>query len=611
MRYLSLRILEIDLSERKTKVIELPDQWVREYIGGRGLGTRLLWERTKEGLEPLAPEAEMYILTGPLTGIATGGAHTCLTFKSPLSGNTIGFAVTGAQWGTELRCTGYDGIILKGKSSKPVYLMIKDDEVEIRDAEHLWGTTTWQAQQLIKNELKDPHFKVLAIGPAGENLVSFASIGQEQFRAAARCGSGTVWGSKGLKAIAVRGTNPIRTFDPLGTIKVRQDLEKVLLESRTGHPRGFELVRYGNSISLTAHNDEGRLVTKNYQEGYFEGINEVGGLKYDLRYYAKSRSCSGCPLGCMKLGIIRDGDFAGNLVCPDFDSTANIGPGCNISDLGSMVFLSRWADEQGFDATSLGNITGFAMECYEKGILSLADLDGIKLEWGNTGAVLDLWQKIVKREGIGDTLAHGVKYAAQTFGKGAEKLAMHCKGVEFPGFVPQGGHKKGLQYAISDRGPCHHYGSTINEQNQRVWADSLTVCSWQRRLVDPQIYMDLLQVAMGWDIELSEWDITAERMLLLARTYNIREGIIPEMDDVLPERVHTEPLTKGKKAGSVYPLEKFKADRLKWYEERGCDSTGVPKIEHLINLGLDFAVPVIKKHLEESFYSGGEMGNDY
>ncbi|KJS20872.1 MAG: aldehyde:ferredoxin oxidoreductase [Clostridiaceae bacterium BRH_c20a] len=595
MKQLSLRILEIDLSENIIEVIELPHKWVREYIGGRGLGTRLLWERTKQGANPLTPEAEMYILTGPLTGVIPGGAHICLTFKSPLTGNTIGFSVTGAQWGPELKYAGYDGIILKGKSPKPVYLMIKDDVVELRDAGHLWGTTTWQTQQLIKEELKDSQFKVLAIGPAGENLVSFASIGQEQFRAAARCGSGTVWGSKGLKAVAVRGTNPVSTFDLPGVIKARGELEKLMLSNRTNHPRGYELVRYGNSISLTAHNDEGRLVNKNYREGYFEGISEVGGLKYDLRYFAKSRSCSGCPLGCMKLGIVRDGIFAGNVVCPDFDSTANIGPGCNISDLGSMVYLSRWADEQGLDATSLGNITGFAMECYEKGILSLEDLDGIKLEWGNTTAILELWRKIVKREGIGDILAKGVKCASQAIGKGSEKLAMHCKGVEFPGFVPQGGHKKGLQYAISDRGPCHHYGSTIDEQNQRVWADSLTVCSWQRRLVDPQIYMDLLQTTMGWDIELSEWDITAERMLLLARAYNIREGIIPEKDDVLPERVHTEPLTTGKKAGSVYPLEKFKADRLRWYKERGCDETGVPKIEHLEEFGLDFTIPVIKK----------------
>ncbi|NLT96078.1 MAG: aldehyde ferredoxin oxidoreductase family protein [Clostridia bacterium] len=600
MKNFTFRVLEIDLSDRKVEILELPHEWVRNFIGGRGLGTRLLWERTKKGLDPLAPEAEMYILTGPLTGVVPGGAHTCFIFKSPLSGNTIGFSITGAQFGTELKCSGYDGIVLKGKSPKPIYLMIKDDKVEIKGADHLWGMTTWQTQEKIKAELNDPHFKVLAIGPAGENLIRYASIGQEQFRAAARCGSGTVWGSKGLKAIAVRGTKPIRVFDPAAAIIKRQELEKVLLEARTSNPRGFELVRYGNTISLTSHNDEGRLVTRNYQEGYFEGIDEVGGLKYDSRYFAKSRSCSGCPLGCMKLGVIRDGQFAGNLVCPDFDSTANIVPGCNISDLGSMVYLSRWADEQGFDATSLGNITGFAMECYEKGILTLSDLDGIKLEWGNTAAILELWQKILKREGIGDILAGGVRFASQVIGKGAEKLAMHCKGIEFPGFVPQSGHKKGLQYAVSDRGPSHHYGSTIDEQNQRVWADSLTVCSWQRRLVNSEIYMDLLQAVMGWDIGFDQWDKTAERMLILARTYNIREGIIPEKDDVLPERVHLEPLKKGKKAGSVYPLEKFKADRLQWYRQRGCDDTGVPKIEHLNELGLDFAVPVIKEFLSKN-----------
>ncbi|MFZ5943892.1 MAG: aldehyde ferredoxin oxidoreductase family protein [Bacillota bacterium] len=596
------KVLEVDLTKGKIDTIELPPSWVRDYLGGRGLGTKLLWERTGAGYDPLAPEAEMYILTGPLTGIVHGGAHTCFTFKSPATGNTIGFSVTGAQWGAELKYAGYDGIILKGKSFKPVYLVINDDFIEIKDAGHLWGLTTWQTQEQICKEAKDLNIRVLAIGPGGENLIPFASIQQEQFRAAARCGSGTVWGAKGLKAIAVRGRKQARVFDPIRTWKVRQELEDVLLKNRTDHPRGYELTRYGNLINMIDHSDEGRLVVKNYQEGTCKDIDEIGGLKFDLRYAAKSRSCFNCPLGCMKVGIIREGAFQGNVVCPDFESTANIGPGCKIGDLGAMVYLSRWADEQGLDANSLGNVTGFAMECFEKRILTSKDLHGLNLEWGNVEAVLVLWSKILKREGIGDILANGVKKAAEIIGNGAEKLAMHSKGLEFPAFVPQGGNKKGLQYAISDRGPCHHYGGDIDEQNQRAIADSLTVCSWQRRLVPPQLYMDLLQSIMGWDIELSEWDLIGERMLLLARAYNIREGVIPVKDDVLPERVHTEPLTKGKKAGSVYPLEKFLADRKKWYEKRGCDENGVPKIEHLTNIGLEFTVPIIQKHLESSFY---------
>lgn len=589
----TFRILEINLSDQQAGQIELSAGCVRGFIGGRGLGTRLLWDRTPQGLEPLSGQAEMYILTGPLTGIAPGGAHTCLVFKSPETGNTIGYSLTGAHWGTELRCSGYDGLIIRGQSQKPLYLYIKDGSIEFRDAGRLWGKTTWQTQNLLREETGDPQSSVLCIGPAGERLVRFASVHQEQFRAAARGGPGCVWGSKNLKAIVVRGTRPIPLLKPQTALCVRDELEKTLFNSRNQHPRGMDLSRWGNIISLNAHADKGHLSIKNYREGYWEGINQIDGFSFQ-RYKSKSRSCAGCPLGCMKVGIIREGAYQDHVVCPDFDSTSTIGPGCMIDDLGAVLYLSRWADEQGLDATSLGNVTGFAMECYERGILSTSDLSGIELRWGNAGAVLALWKKILYRDEIGAILADGVKEAAAKIGKGSEALAMHSKGLEFPGFTPQAAHKKALSYAVADKGPSHHYGSTIDEQNQRVWADSLTVCSWQRRLVPAGLYIKMLRAVMGWDIDISEWDTTAERILMLARAYNIREGVIPIEDDVLPDRAHEEPITAGKKAGSVYPRDKFLADRASWYEARGCDREGIPTIKHLKELQLDFAVPVIQ-----------------
>ncbi|WP_338824094.1 hypothetical protein MHOCP_22180 [Moorella humiferrea] len=599
MKNFRFRILEIDLSSRKITTLEIAPSWSRDFIGGRGLGIRMLWERQPRGLDPLSPQTEFYILTGPLTGIVPGGAHSCMVFKSPLSGQTIGYSLTGGQWGTELRCAGYDGIVIRGAAERPVWLLITENNVEFRDATSLWGCTTRETELALKNEIKDPYARVLCIGPAGEKQVRFASVQQEFFRAAGRCGSGCVWGSKRLKAIVVRGRRHLVTGNEEEVFKIRRDIETRLITSRLNHRRAYELARWGSTVSLRAHAEKGRLSISNYREGTWEKIDRIDGLKYELHFRAKSRSCFSCPLGCMQLGVIRGGPFDGKIVCPDFDSTATIGPNCQVDDLGSIVYLSRWADEQGLDATSLGNITGFVMECYEKGILTLSDLEGIDLRWGNVSAILALWKKIVAREGIGDLLAGGVKRAAAAIGGGAVELAMQVKGVEFPGFTPQGDPERALQYAVSDRGPCHHYGGTINEQNHRAWADSLTACSWHRRLVPPEMYLRLLKAVTGWEIDSEEWDITAERILLLARVYNLREGIVPLRDDVLPGRVHHEPLTRGRKAGSVYQLEQFLADRNDWYQKRGCDARGIPKPGHLDNIGLSFTVPVIKEMLQK------------
>ncbi|CEP69341.1 Aldehyde ferredoxin oxidoreductase, C-terminal [Moorella glycerini] len=587
------KILAVDLTTGKAEAIELPTGWAQDFIGGRGLGTRMLWERQPQGLDPLAPEAEIYILTGPLTGIAPGGSQSCLVFKSPLTEQTIGYSLTGGQWGTELRCAGYDGLVIRGVAEKPAWLLITDNGAEFRDAGNLWGCTTWETQVILKEEIKDPGARILCIGPAGEKQVRFASVQQEFFRAAARCGSGCVWGAKRLKAIVVRGTRPLAAVNPEDTFHVRREIEERLIASRQNHRRAYELVRWGSTVSLRAHAEKARLAVRNYREGAWEEIAQIDGLKYELRFRSRARSCFSCPLGCMQVGVIRGGPFDGKIVCPDFDSTATIGPGCQVNDLGAMVYLSRWADEQGLDATSLGNITGFVMECYEKGLLTLSDLEGIDLRWGNVSAILALWKKIVSREGIGALLAEGVKRAAAAIGKGAERFAMQVKGVEFPGFTPQGDPERALQYAVADRGPCHHYGGTIAEQNHRVWADSLTVCSWHRRLVPPEMYLQLLRAVTGWEVDINEWDIIAERMLLLARVYNLREGMIPLRDDVLPERVHQEPLTRGEKAGTVYPRARFLADRLAWYQRRGCDASGIPTPEHLDTLGLGFTIPVI------------------
>lgn len=592
------RILEIDLSTGTCKTYPIQPEWAEEFVGGRGLGIRLLWERLPTGVDPLSPSSEMIILTGPLTGIAPGGAHTCLVFKSPQT-NLLNYSLTGAQWGPELRSAGYDGIIISGRSPKPIYIYIKDDRVELRDASHLWGFSSFESEKILKNEVKDSLARILSIGPAGEQRIPYASVQQEFFRAAARGGGGAVWGAKNLKAIVVRGSQPIPTHDPLRTIQIKQKMDKLLRDSRVTERRSYDLVRWGGSMTNMPHSDENDLNVANYRESSWEDVGKIGGLAYERQCRAKSRGCYGCPLGCMALGVIREGDFKGNLVCPDLEAIANLGSGLRVNDLNSMVYLTRWADEQGFDASSLGNITGFAIECYENGLLKDRECGGIELQWGKVKEILKLWEKILKREGIGELFAQGVKKAADQIGQNSHHFAMQVKGKEFACFTPQANSSQGLQYAVSDKGPAHHFGGRIDKAAQRTWADLLTVCTWQRRMIEPEIYQQMLEAVTGWTVNSEVWAKVAARVLLLGRAYNIREGMVPLRDDILPQRVHEDALTQGAEKGKVYLREHFIQDRENWYLENGCNREGHPTQEALKDCNLDFVISCLYQNKEE------------
>ncbi|MDP3046110.1 MAG: aldehyde ferredoxin oxidoreductase family protein, partial [Chloroflexota bacterium] len=561
---------------------------VHDFIGGRGLGSRLLWDLAPAGVDPLAADSPLMFLTGPLTGLVPGGAHTAVVHKSPSTGITLGHAITGAQWGTELKTAGYDGVVVTGEASKPVYLSIEDGKAEVREAGDLWGKRTLETEVLLKQRLGDPRARVLCIGPAGENLVSFASIQQEYFRSAARGGCGTLMGAKRLKAIAVRGHGPIPLAQPeLFAIRYEEILAK-LRGSRTKR-RGYGLVRWGSTISHDPHSDISELDVRNYREAYWADIDKIGGLEYERRCKVRSRSCFGCPICCLQTGVLREGPHAGTLTNPDFDSFGTIGPGCLVTDFAGANYLSALGDDLGMDDTSLGNVVGFAMECYERGLITKADTDGLELTWGNVAVMEALWHKVAYREGFGALLAQGVREVAATIGGGSEAFAMHAKGLSFAGYAPTAHPDRALQYAVGDRGGCHHYGLNLDEQNGRVWADSLTCCAWHRAMLSPADYTGLLSAATGWEYTVEDWDAIALRLLIMARAYNIREGMVPMRDDVLPARVHDDPLTQGPMKGAQYPREAFLKDRAEWYAVRGCDEAGYPTRETLDQLGLGFA----------------------
>ena len=586
-------ILNVDLETGLTRKDELSRELAEAHVGGRGLGAYLLWKMTDPGVPPLSGVSPLMFLVGPLTGLAPGGAQVCLVFKSPATGTTIGHSLTGGNWAPELRMAGYLGLVLTGQCDTPKYLFIDGDKVQLCDASHLWGKGTFETEILLKKELRDPSVRVLSIGPAGENLVKFASVQQEFFRSAARGGPGAVMGSKKLKAVVVRGAGALPVADPSGFKSAWAKALEALAGSREATRRGYSLARWGSTISTVPHSDISELDVKNYREAWWEDVDKTGGLEYERQCRVKARSCYSCPISCMQLGVIPTGRHAGLTVNPDFDSTGTIGPGCMLTDLNGTVYLSRLGDDLGVDDASIGNVSGFAMECYEKGLLTRSDLGGIDLQWGNVEGMIELWHLIVARKGIGDLLAEGVKVAAEKIGGDAHKFAMHVKGLEMAGYAAQAHPDRALQYAVGDRGGCHHYGLTLKEQNDRVWADSLVVCSWHAAFIAPPLYLELLNAATGWKLQPPDWDLAANRMLTLSRCYNLREGTRPLRDDVLPERLHHDALSQGPKAGAVYPLEKFEADRTAWYLDRGYDERGLPSPETLDRLGLEFTAGAI------------------
>lgn len=584
------RLLEVNLTDGSVDKSPLDLDLTKTYIGGRGLTAKLCWDRLKPGTDPLSPYNILLFLIGPITGVF-GGGKTCVGFKQPETG-TIGHAIVGGQWGPELRFAGYDGIIVSGKADDPVFLFIKDDDVEIREAKHLWGKGTTETEMKIKEELGEAFIRILCCGPAGENLIRSSAIIHSSWRAAARGGGGAVMGSKNLKAVAVRGTKDVEVARPQECFDLIDDFKRRCLAIDRER---YTLRRYGSTLGSLGKCDVGDMAVRNFREGDWAQIYKIGGVRLERRNVVAHASCYACPVGCFHVGVVRTGPYAGTVSQIDFDSSGLLGPNCLVEDIDGLMYLNALCDELGLDSESFGGILAWAMECYEKGILTKERLRGIDLTWGNVPAMIELIIKTTRREGIGNLLAEGFRYAPEKVGGESVKFAMHSKGMGFGGHHPVT-PERGLQYAVGDRGGCHHYGNSIDEQNWRAWADSLTCCTWHQIAIGED-YAKLLNAVTGLNLVKGreDWDFVAERLLILARAFNVREGLRPLEDEVLPERVHKEPLTYGKGKGRFYPQEEFEKDRAAWYKTRGCNEKGIPTREHLKELGLSFVIPEFER----------------
>jgi len=613
------KILRVNLSNR-TITAETPDEnFYRTYMGGEGVIAYYLLKEVQPGTEPLSPDNKLIFAPGILTGVPLAGSgRNSVGAKSPLTGG-FGSADGGGFFGAELKRAGWDGIIVEGKADRPVYLWINDDQVEIRDASHLWGKTTAPVQAVIREELGDPNIRVAQIGPAGEKLVRYACVINDLKHAAGRTGMGAVMGSKHLKAVAVRGHQPVELADP---VKV-QAMAKWLGENVERLAGGMRDL--GTAAGLMALHHSGGLPTRNFREGAFEGAEKISGQTMRDTILVKRENCFACPVNCKRVVQVEepyqvDPIYGG----PEYETLGSFGSTCGVDDLKAIAKANELCNANSLDTISTGVTIAFAMECYERGILSQAETDGLELKFGNADAMLKLVEKIARREGFGDILAEGSMRAAAKIGRGAEKYAIHVKGQEVPMHEPRLKHGLGLGYTVSPTGADHvhnihdtGYAKSVEglkpfgileplpandlsldkvrmflaEVHMSHFANCAVACifvPW-----DNNQKVEIVRAVTGWNTSLWELAKVGERATTLARVFNLREGFTAE-DDYLTERF-LEPFADGPLAGVAVDREKLAAARSGYYTLMGWDAAGVPTAAKLHELGVGWAVKTLKK----------------
>jgi aldehyde:ferredoxin oxidoreductase len=601
------KILVVDLDTGNTHTEPLNVDYAKRYIGGIGLGMRLWLDSAKQGVDPLSPENALVLALGPVSGtmFPTGGNGHAFISKSPATFG-VGEAVSHGTFGAELKRAGYDAIIIKGKAEKPVYLWIDDDSVQLLDAAALVGKSPSETEDAIKDEIGDYYVRVASIGLAGEKLSRIASIINEKTRAAGRTGLGAVMGSKNLKAIAVRGTHDIVVAKP----DEFMDMVKEFHERMKG-PATQKYRTLGTVENVLINNTLFCMPTRNYASARFEDAEKVSGEALNENYVAKIIACNSCPMRCEHETVIREGPYKGTMARMEYESLWALGPYCGVNRLDAIIKAAELCNYYGMDAQSVGVTVGFAMDCHEKGILSHDELGGIDAHFGSADALVQLVEKMGKREGIGDVLADGVKVAAAKIDRDSERLAQHIKGLEVTGYDLRCLKTAALSFAVSFRGADHTrssaYALDMKGKVDRLKAergrgklvkdlediysllDSFIVCknaksTFYKELAD---LARLYGLVTGVDVSAEELGAAAERINTLARLINLREGL-SRKDDTLPWKVMNEPIPDdGPVKGAVVTRDELDLMLDDYYEVRGWNLEGVPKVAKLKELGMD------------------------
>ena len=590
------KILEIDLSKQTAKERAVSDVECRKYVGGAGMGAYFLTKEYKAGKNPLAEDAFIFVGVGPLNGTYCVSTRTSFVNMSPYTG-LLSHAEVGAHFGNEIKWAGWDGIYIKGRSKKPVYLYIKDDKVEFRDAGKIWGKTTEDADEMIRKDVKNNYARTAVIGPAGENEVPFAAVIIERFRAAARTGTGAVMGNKKLKGIAVSGTKAVPVADNKKFYPAAVAAKQLAVDKEAW--QGIK--RWGTAGLLELkHWVSGSLVTKNFQTTWYPDIEYIGAEEANRRFWKRHVACNHCPVHCMKYGVISEGKYAGLIAeGPEYETGGLLGSNLGISDFGGMMALIEAADAYGLDAISLGGVLGFTTECVEKGVLTPADLDGIAPAWGKAEPYMELIKKITFRDGkAGKLLSQGVRKMSQQIGKGSEAWAVETKGKEIAAHDPRGDKPRAYSYAIGTCGGDHHEGTNAEELARWAMINSLVMCSfvggypWGKET--PGVFLAMLNPLCGWNMNDAEYWTTAKRIITMERCFQVREGISAK-DDILHKRFTTETLPAGPKKGAIFTAEDTKKMHDATYSYFGWDAKGIPTEKAMKEASLDYLIEDIKE----------------
>jgi aldehyde:ferredoxin oxidoreductase len=594
------QLLVVDLSSGTIKKRGLDEAILEKYIGGRGLAAKILYDEIKAGSDSYSQDNRLLFITGPAAGtlIPTSGRYGVGT-KSPLTGGlSVGFA--GGHWANNLKYAGHDGVLFQGKSSRPVYLVIDDDKVELHDAGVLWGKTTQQTEDTLKKDLGSG-FEIASIGFGGENQVGYATISNEQ-HVVGRAGQGAVMGWMNLKAVAVRGTGSV----DMG-VSGRQGLQDIFFLHKTireNEVRGL-FRDVGTTGMLDPINEAAGQPSFNFQKTSFPDVEKINANNMKP-WFQRFESCSGCPVACGSITKFKlDGaDFTTERI--EHQSVGALATNCGISDLPRVFEAHDLCDKYGIDTISAGLSIAWAMECSENGLLSPEEADGLEIKFGNALVLKPLIEKIARKEGVGALLAKGVRAASQDLGRGSEKYAMHVKGLEMPGYDPRGFFGMALNLATTARGADHNKAFTIaaeflgvlgdydrfayegkaelvkRMQDSTVIIDSIIMCMFTVDLgISVDLYARAVNLATGMNISADDVYTIGDRVNTLERLFNQREGIGSDQDK-LPERFATEPGSDPEK--HVVDVSRMIPE---YYNLRGWDKNGVPTPEHIEKLGIE------------------------
>jgi len=598
MKGVAGRLLDVDLTTGKSTDYPVSDDTIKKYLGGRGLGVRLLYDLVPANTDPFSPENVLMFLTGPLTGTKVpGSSKFVVVTKSPLTNGWCDSYSSG-RLPVEIKKAGYDGIIVRGKANHPCYLKIDEKRVQIKEGDAVWGKDSFETDRILREIEKSPNAGVTSIGPAGEKLSRYACINSELYRQAGRGGVGAVMGSKNLKAIVARSKGRVEQHDRAKLVAINREQYEASRKSEVATAR----MRYGTSLTLNITHTGGILPTRNFQYGTWEdALGMIDSKGVEASTIAR-KACLSCFTPCAMVTEVTEGKYKGATVeGPEYETLSMLGSNLFINSLPEVIQANILCDSLGVDTISAGNVIGFVMECFEKGILSPSQTEGFEIHFGDGEAALEAIRMISYREGFGDIMAEGVQKLAEQIGQDSERFAMHVKGMEFPGYEPRGAFGSGLAYAVSPRGACHrrawppaqeilgNYPPYTAEGKAEMVKElydlncvlhGLLVCDMQSKFIPMSldVYSEYFYGVTGEDLTTDDFQTIADRIENLVRMYNVREGFSRD-DDTLPYRTLHEPLPDGPATGQCIGEENLNRMLDEYYAVRGWNNAGVPTPE--------------------------------